>query len=85
MSKTRRRERFPSAGIIHEGSLTGLGYHLDKHETARHRALNNAERRYGYKETIDKLVALEVVNKAHPSRHARIREDITYLQERHHR
>jgi Family of unknown function (DUF5771) len=46
-----------------EGSLTRLGYIEHEPKERRLRALRKAVRRFGYKRTADKLVALQVLNK----------------------
>ena len=91
MERPRKKERYsrrsksslPSAGIKHNGSLTKLGYHLDATDETRHRALNESVEKYGYKKTIDKLAALEGVNKNHPTKHDRLKSDIKYLEDNH--
>ena len=91
MERPRKKERYsrrsksslPSAGIKHNGSLTKLGYHLDATDETRHRALNESVEKYGYKKTIDKLAALEGVNKNHPTKHDRLKSDIKYLEQNH--
>ena len=89
MERPRKKERYsrrsksslPSAGIKHNSSLTKLGYHLDATDETRHRALNESVEKYGYKKTIDKLAALEGVNKNHPTKHDRLKSDIKYLED----
>ena len=89
MERPRKKERYsrrsksslPSAGIKHNSSLTKLGYHLDATDETRHRALNESVEKYGYKKTIDKLAALEGVNKNHPAKHDRLKSDIKYLED----
>ena len=91
MERPRKKERYsrrsksslPSAGIKHNSSLTKLGYHLDATDETRHRALNESVEKYGYKKTIDKLAALEGVNKNHPTKHDRLKSDIKYLEDNH--
>lgn len=74
---------YPSAGIKHRGALTSHGYYLsDDNSVRRHEALERAVRQDGYKDTIDRLAALEGVNKGKPL-HSRAKEDIDYLEEKH--
>lgn len=73
----------PSSGIKDKGSLTKLGYHIDSTDESRHRSLDEAVDRYGYKKTIDKVAALEGVNKNHEAKHERLHSDIRYLEEKH--
>lgn len=77
-------KRYPSSGIVHKGSLTKYGYHLDESEDSRHRALDQAEAKYGYAKTVEKLDPLEGVNKGHPN-HAKVKSDIEYLENKHFR
>ena len=77
-----KNPRLPSEGIKHEGSLEKHGYDLEEGDEARQKALDSAEREYGFKETVDKLAALEGVNKGHPN-HAKVKADIEYLQAKH--
>ena len=77
-----KRPKFPSEGIKHPGTLEKLGYNLEEGEEARQKALDSAEREYGFKETVDKLAALEGVNKGKPN-HAKVKADIEYLQSKH--
>jgi hypothetical protein len=53
----------PSRGIKNKGSLTRVGYREKKDALARHRALDKAVRKYGYKKTMDKVNDLYVLNK----------------------
>jgi hypothetical protein len=73
----------PSAGIRHEGSLVSEGYRLKETKEKRHKALDEALGRYGYKGTVDKLTELEALNKNHPAKRAQIHSDIEYLQALH--
>jgi hypothetical protein len=73
----------PSAGIRHTGSLTKEGYRLKASKDTRHRALEEAVGRYGFKETVDKLTALEAVNKNREETRRTIHSDIEYLQSQH--
>ncbi len=77
MAKTRA----PSHGIKHPGSLTNLGYKEHESPAKRRRALNKAVRKFGYKKTQDKLVALEVLNKnRNPEFSNTVRADMNYLR-----
>ena len=70
--------------IRHSGSLTKLGYHEDEKASSRHRALSKSVRKYGYKKTQDKLVALEVLNKnRNPEFSETVRSDMSFLRQRH--
>ena len=70
-----------SKGIKHRKSPTRLGYHEHESSETRHRALGKAVKKYGYKKTQDKLVALEVLNKhTHPEFSATVRADSNFLR-----
>jgi len=79
----RRKQTLPSSGIVHEGSLTKHGYNLEEGSGKREAALDRAVKDYGYRETVDKLAALEGVNKNRPELHAKVKADISYLQRVH--
>lgn len=49
--------------IEHKGSLSKYGYHADKSDMARHRALNVAVKTVGYDTTMRKVNAIAVLNK----------------------
>lgn len=67
--------------LKHEGSLTKLGYHEHEPAKARHRALGKAERKYGYKSTTDKLIALQVLNENRNPEFSRVaKQDRSWLR-----
>lgn len=67
MDKGGRKRRFtmrnPGIGKLRKGDLITLGYHVSKTETARHRALNKAVRKYGPLSTFRKLNAVMIYSK----------------------
>ena len=67
MDKGGRKRKFtmrnPGIGKLRKGDLTSLGYHKSKTQTARHRALNKAVRKYGPLSTFRKLNAVMVYSK----------------------
>jgi hypothetical protein len=74
----------PSRGIKHQGSLTRLGYREHESPKARHRALNRAVRRYGYKKTVEKVNDLAVLNKHQNREFERaLKSDMNFLREHH--
>lgn len=74
--------RYPGAGIRHEGALKGHGYNLEETGTQREAALDRAVRVDGYRETVERVNALAVVNKNHPYNHLRLEADLKYLHAR---
>jgi hypothetical protein len=75
------RSKGASRGIKHKGSLTRLGYYEHESADKRRRALNKAVRKFGYKKTQDKLVALEVLNKnRNPEFSDTVKADMNYLR-----
>ena len=66
--------------IKHRKSLTRLGYHEHESADTRHRALGKAVKRYGYKKTQDKLIAVEVLNKQNPEFAATVKADSNFLR-----
>lgn len=76
-----RDGREPSAGMIHEGELTKHGYHIEEGDKKRQEALRKAVSEDGYLKTEERVNALAVVNKGHPSTHARLERDLKYLKD----
>ena len=91
MSEVHRRrgqDRLPSSGIHNEGALSRHGYRLgDSDDTRRHESLNKAVKQDGYKETVDRLAALEGLHHGQSGEgavlHARAKADIEYLERQH--
>ncbi len=72
--------------LAHEGSLTRLGYREHEPKEKRLRALRKAVRRFGYKRTSDKLVALQVLNKGRNPEFSQVaKEDRLELTREHRR
>ena len=70
--------------ISHPGSLKRVGYDPDYDERVRHAALNRAVRRYGYKKTVQKLVAVRNLTVHSNPKYSRIYEkDLRWLKEKH--
>jgi hypothetical protein len=66
-------------GIMHPGSLTELGYHINEPKAKKHAALNAAIGKYGRTETLRKLGELYRLDYNRPELRARIEEDIKYV------
>jgi len=67
--------------ISRPGSLKKLGYDPDIKAAQRRKALRKAVKRYGYKSTISKLVAVRNLTKNTDRKRSKIyRSDIRYLQ-----
>ena len=66
-------------GILHSGSLTGLGYHINEPQARKHAALDAAVDKYGRTETLRKLGELYRLDYNRPELRAKIVEDIKYV------
>lgn len=58
-----RRTRKNVIGPLKEGSLSKLGYHIDRSKTARHKSLRKAVKKYGSLSTFRKLQAVGTLTK----------------------
>jgi len=78
--KQDRHHAYPSSGIKHAGSLIQQGYRVDEGQDRRRTALNKAVHEYGYREVVEKVNALAVMNKNHKENGRRLRDDLEYLR-----
>ncbi len=78
--KEDRHHQYPSSGIEHAGSLIEEGYRVEEGQDVRRTALNKAVHKYGYKETVEKINALAVMNKNHKENRRRLEDDLAYLR-----
>ena len=78
--KEDRQHEYPSAGIKHAGSLVEQGYRVEEGQDRRRTALNKAVHKFGYKEVVEKVNALAVMNKHHTENGRRLQDDLGYLK-----
>lgn len=78
--KEDRHHAYPSAGMKHAGSLIEQGYRVEEGEDRRRTALNKAVHKFGYKEVVEKVNALAVMNKNHKENSRRLQDDLGYLK-----
>ena len=78
--KEDRQHDYPSAGMKHAGSLIEQGYRVEEGEDRRRTALDKAVHKFGYKEVVEKVNALAVMNKHHKENSRRLQDDLGYLR-----
>ncbi len=78
--KEDREHEYPSAEIKHAGSLIEQGYRVEEGQDRRRTALNKAVHKFGYKEVVEKVNALAVMNKYHKENSRRLQDDLGYLK-----
>lgn len=78
--KEGRQHDYPSVGIKHAGSLIEQGYRVEEGQDRRRTALNKAVHKFGYKEVVEKVNALAVMNKHHKENSRRLQDDLGYLK-----
>ncbi|WMT51232.1 MAG: hypothetical protein RE471_09895 [Ferroplasma sp.] len=66
-------------GIRHPGSLTSVGYHIQEPVQKQHAALDKAVKKYGRKETLEKLSDLYRLDYHRPELKAGIVSSIKYV------
>ena len=76
------KSSLPSAGIRHEGALEAHGYNLEEGEDARHESLRKGVEQDGYATTVERVNALAVLNKNHPTNHGKLESDLGWLHEK---
>lgn len=70
----------PSQGIKNPGALTRHGYNLEEDSGARESALIKAVRQDGYLKTSERLSELEALNKNHPEKRYKVRQDLDFIR-----
>jgi hypothetical protein len=73
-------ETAPSSTIKHAGSMIQQGYRVEEGQLKRRTALNKAIHEYGYKEVVEKINGLVVMNKHHKENGRRLQDDLEYLK-----
>jgi Family of unknown function (DUF5771) len=75
-----RGDTAPSDVVKHAGSMIQQGYRMEEGQLKRRGALNKAIHEYGYKEVVEKLNGLVVMNKHHKENSRRLQDDLEYLK-----
>ena|SRR5271154_83738 len=73
-------ETAPSSTIKHAGSMIQQGYRVEEGQLKRRTALSKAVHEYGYKEVVEKINGLVLMNKHHKENSRRLQDDLEYLE-----